>query len=87
MDPGEDYTVDRWRAVGAAGGAVAALCTWLPDAKRPGAAAQIQQLSQAARCVQVPQGKDVNAFYLRAGRDAVRGWLLTTLTSPIADSI
>jgi len=51
------------------------------DRAGQGAAAQIQQLSQAARCVQVPHGKDVNAFYLRAGRDAVRGWLTESVRS------
>jgi DNA primase len=45
------------------------------DQAGEGAAAQISSLSQAARCVQVPQGKDLNDFYLIAGSATVRGWL------------
>lgn len=40
-----------------------------------GAAAQIASLSRAARCIQVPQGKDVNEFYLLVGHEAVREWV------------
>lgn len=46
------------------------------DQAGQGAAAQIASLSRAARCVQVPQGKDVNEFYLLAGQEAVRDWIL-----------
>ncbi len=45
------------------------------DQAGQGAAAQIAGLSQAARCVQVPQGKDINEFHLLAGYEAVRGWI------------
>lgn len=37
--------------------------------------ALIVHLSRAARCIQVPQGKDVNEFYMMAGHEAVRGWV------------
>lgn len=40
-----------------------------------GAAAEIEALSGAVRRVQVPQGKDVNEFYLMAGHAAVHAWL------------
>ena len=49
------------------------------DQAGEGAAAQISGLSQAAKCVQVPQGKDMNDFYLMAGREAVRAWLASLL--------
>ena len=39
------------------------------------AAEQITGLSRATRCVQVPRGKDINDFYLAAGRQAVRNWI------------
>ncbi len=47
------------------------------DQAGQGAAAQISSLSQAARCVQVPQGKDVNEFYLLAGYEVVREWVVS----------
>ena len=39
------------------------------------AAAEIATVSRAARIVQVPMGKDMNEFYLSAGRQAVDNWL------------
>lgn len=45
------------------------------DQAGQGAAAQIAHLSRVARCIQVPQGKDVNEFYMMAGHEAVRGWI------------
>lgn len=45
------------------------------DQAGQGAAAQIASLSRAARCIQVPQGKDVNEFYLLAGHEVVRKWI------------
>ena len=39
------------------------------------AAEQMAGLTRAARCVRVAADKDVNAFYQRAGHEAVRGWL------------
>lgn len=49
------------------------------DQAGAGAAAQIASLSQAVRCVQVPQGKDVNEFYLSAGQAAVQAWMRGTV--------
>jgi len=40
-----------------------------------GAAEQIASLSRATQCVQVPQGKDVNDFYLEAGHQVTRHWI------------
>jgi DNA primase len=45
------------------------------DQAGEGAAAQLSQLSRAARCVQVPQGKDINEFYQHAGHQAVHDWI------------
>jgi DNA primase len=45
------------------------------DQAGEGAAAQISGLSRAARCVQVPQGKDINDFYNQAGHENVQTWL------------
>lgn len=45
------------------------------DPAGQGAAAQIRMLSQAARCVQVPVGKDVTEFFLLAGHEALRAWI------------
>lgn len=39
------------------------------------AAAHIHEIVGAARSVHVPQGKDINDFYLVAGRQAVRDWI------------
>ncbi|MBZ0277637.1 MAG: toprim domain-containing protein [Anaerolineae bacterium] len=47
------------------------------DQAGQGAASQIASLSQAARCIQVPQGKDVNEFYLMGGYGVVREWIKT----------
>ena len=49
------------------------------DAAGAGAAAQLMAISGAVRSVQVPMGKDMNAFYLRAGEDVVREWVRTML--------
>lgn len=49
------------------------------DQSGQGAAAQIASLSRAVRSVQVPQGKDVNDFYLSAGQEAVINWIKTSL--------
>ncbi|QPC83653.1 toprim domain-containing protein [Phototrophicus methaneseepsis] len=38
------------------------------------AADQLSKLSQATRCIHVPQGKDINAFYKLAGKDTVKAW-------------
>lgn len=45
------------------------------DQAGQGAAEQIAGLSQASQLIQVPQGKDVNDFYLEAGHQAVRSWI------------
>lgn len=45
------------------------------DGAGQAAEAHLRQLSQAAHCVHVPQGKDINEFYLLAGHDAVRAWI------------
>jgi DNA primase len=39
------------------------------------AAAELEALSEAVKRVQVPQGKDVNDYFLLAGHDAVYAWL------------
>jgi len=49
------------------------------DAAGAGAAAQLMAISGAVQSVQVPMGKDMNAFYLRAGEDVVREWVRTML--------
>ena len=49
------------------------------DAAGRGAAKQIATLSRAAKPIQVPQGKDVNEFYLLAGHEAVRSWIKAML--------
>lgn len=45
------------------------------DQAGAGAASMIAGLSQAMKRVQVPQGKDVNDFYLLAGRQGVLRWI------------
>lgn len=40
---------------------------------------QITGLSRAARCIQVPGGKDVNEFYMIAGQTAVTNWIKESL--------
>ncbi len=50
------------------------------DQAGEGAASQIVSLSQATRCIQVPQGKDVNAFYQLAGHNAVLKWIDDSLS-------
>lgn len=45
------------------------------DEAGQGAAAAIERLSAAVRRAHVPQGKDVNDYYLLAGHDAVRAWI------------
>lgn len=45
------------------------------DEAGEGAAAELATLSQAARCVQVPLGKDMNEFYLRVGQRFAGEWL------------
>jgi DNA primase len=40
-----------------------------------GAAVEIEAILGAVGRIQVPLGKDVNEYYLRAGHDAVRAWL------------
>jgi len=45
------------------------------DGAGEGAAAEIEALSGAVKRVQVPQGKDVNDYYLLAGHEAVYLWL------------
>jgi DNA primase len=45
------------------------------DQAGQGAAKQIAGLSQATQRIQVPQGKDVNDFYLLAGYSAVHYWI------------
>ena len=39
------------------------------------AAEQIAELSQASRRIQVPQGKDMNEFYLLNGQDSMKEWI------------
>lgn len=45
------------------------------DQAGQGAAEQIAGLSQASQLIQVPQGKDVNDFYLEAGHQVVHNWI------------
>ncbi len=45
------------------------------DKAGEGAALQIAALSQVVKRIQVPQGKDVNAYYQLAGHDAVLQWI------------
>jgi DNA primase len=45
------------------------------DQAGQGAAEQIAGLSQASQLIQVPQGKDVNDFYLEAGHQVVHSWI------------
>lgn len=40
------------------------------------AVVQISRLSLAVKCVQVPQDKDINDFYLHTKREDVRGWVM-----------
>ena len=49
------------------------------DQAGAGAATQLMAISGAVRSVQVPVGKDMNEFYLRAGEDVVREWVRTIL--------
>jgi hypothetical protein len=51
------------------------------DADQAGqeAAEQISGLSQAVKCVQVPQGKDMNGSYLMAGQADVDDWIKASL--------
>ncbi|MAU11842.1 MAG: hypothetical protein CL607_18595 [Anaerolineaceae bacterium] len=46
------------------------------------AAKQLSKLSLAATGIQVPQGKDINEFYKRAGLHAVRRWLKERASIP-----
>ncbi len=46
------------------------------DAAGQQAAAKIIDMSHAGRNVQIPFGKDMNEFYLRAGQQLVREWLM-----------
>ncbi len=46
------------------------------DTAGQGASENIAGLSQATQCIQVPQGKDVNDFYLLAGHDTVHSWII-----------
>lgn len=45
------------------------------DQAGQGAVAQISTLSRAVKDVQVPQGKDINDFYLIAGNKNIRQWI------------
>lgn len=45
------------------------------DRAGQGAASQLSKLSRAAQTIQVPQGKDVNDFYLMAGHEAASKWV------------
>ena len=49
------------------------------DAAGAGAAAQLEALSGAVKCVQVPLGKDLNEFYQQAGENGVKEWLQTMI--------
>ncbi|MBZ0183193.1 MAG: toprim domain-containing protein, partial [Melioribacteraceae bacterium] len=49
------------------------------DQAGQGASEQISLLSRAIKCVQVPQGKDVNDFYLLAGQEAATNWIKMSL--------
>lgn len=49
------------------------------DKAGEGAASEIEALSGAVKRVQVPQGKDVNDYFLLAGHDAVYAWLKSLL--------
>ena len=40
------------------------------------ASEQLSKLSQAIRCTQVPQGTDLNDFYLLEGHDIVHSWII-----------
>ena len=46
------------------------------DQAGQGASEQIAGLSQATRCIQVPQGKDVNEFYILSRHETVRNWII-----------
>lgn len=46
------------------------------DQAGQGASEKIAGLSQATQCIQVPQGKDVNDFYILAGHDTVHSWII-----------
>src|SRR5690606_39569184 len=46
------------------------------DQAGQGASEKIARLSQATQCIQVPQGKDVNDFYLLAGHNTVHSWII-----------
>jgi hypothetical protein len=43
------------------------------------AASFITGLSRAAHCIYVPQGKDINEFYLLAGYEAVKNWIVALI--------
>lgn len=45
------------------------------DQAGQGTSEKIAGLSQATQCIQVPQGKDVNDFYLLSGHEIVRDWI------------
>jgi DNA primase len=45
------------------------------DKAGQGAITQISVLSQAVKCVQVPQGKDINNFFMFAGCEIVYNWI------------
>jgi DNA primase len=46
------------------------------DQAGQGASEKIAGLSQATQCIQVPQGKDVNNFYIVAGHNTVHNWII-----------
>ncbi|MBZ0292773.1 MAG: toprim domain-containing protein [Anaerolineae bacterium] len=49
------------------------------DQAGQGASEQISSLSRAVKCIQVPQGKDINEFYLMAGQAPVGDWIKASL--------
>lgn len=49
------------------------------DQAGQGASEQISSLSRAVKCIQVPQGKDINEFYLMAGQAPVGEWIKASL--------
>jgi len=53
------------------------------DAAGAGAAAQLAALSGVVKYVQVPSGKDLNAFYQQTGENRLKKWLQTVISERV----
>lgn len=53
------------------------------DAAGAGAAEELSALSGSVKCVQVPTGKDLNAFHQQVGKNVVKEWLQTMVNQRV----